>query len=273
MRFAAFCLLVLLVPGRALAQESQAPTQEQVAQARMLYEQGALAFQQERWADCASNFEQSFTLVFSPELLYNVGRCYEEAADISRDRDHYRRAIVAYVRYLQEVPGVDSRLIYLRIQQLRTALDALPPEEPLAADPAQAAAQLPSPLRVEYTTDFVSPGPVELSSSPREPGFAWTYTLTLGGATAAVALAALITGAVANSDYNELATTCGQTPEGCDPSDVSRVDTLATTTTVLLGVSAALLVSTGVAFFIEFSEQNTAGPAVEAFGLQFTRRF
>lgn len=284
MRFAAFCLLVLLVPGMAIAQESQAPSQEQIVQARMLYEQGELAFQQERWVDCASNFEQSFTLVFSPELLYNIGRCYEEAAAISHDRGHYRRAVAAYVRYLREVPDADSRTISLRIQRLGAALGALPPEEALSINPSLAIMnavtgleelqrQLTSPVRPEYTTDFIPPGAAALTVTPWEPGFAWTYTLALGGATAVVAIASLVTGMVAYGDYNELADTCGQTAEGCDPSDISRVDALATAAIVLLGISAALLVSTGIAFFIEFSEQNTAGPAVEAFGLQLTRRF
>lgn len=282
MRFAAFCLLVLLVPSMAFAQD--APSDETIAQARSLYERGALAFEQERWADCASHFEESFTLVFSPTLLYNIARCYEEEAALSHSPESYRRAIAAYVRYLREDPNAEPEPITVRLRDLRADLEAV---SPAAVDPATIIRTTvsdledvqetlsSSPLLREYVDNTIPPEAAELTASPpqEDSGFAWTYTLTFGIATVVVGIATLITEIVGINDYNTLADTCGMTVAGCDPSDINRVEVLGTTTGVLFGLTSALLVSTGVAFTVEFFNQNTAGPAGTAFGLQLTRSF
>lgn len=241
----------------ALAQDvdSDAPTPERVVRARQLYQQGAEAFERHRWLECAQAFEQSFTLVFAPELLYNIGRCYAEAARLSRSREHYGRAIAAYRRYMREVEDADNQEIGLAIDQLRAERDLLPPTEevasPLGAEPEPEESSATDAAAEREPDRQVLSRPVR--ALPQEQGgFAWTWTMVGASLTFAAAVAAIVTGVVASSEYDSLASTCGQTPEGCGAGQIARVQDLATGTNALLVASGVLLVGTGVAFGVEF---------------------
>lgn len=266
MRFVAFCLLaVLTVPSTSLAQEADAPTPEQVNQARSLYEQGAQAFERHRWLECAQSFERSFTIVFSPELLYNIGRCYEEAARLSRNRDHYSRALAAYQRYVREVEDADREEIALKVEQLRGELELLPPE--VDPDPEPPQEITPEPEVVQEET----PDPIlEVQPPAAESEYAWTWTTVGVAATALTAVAAVVLGVVANVEYDSLLNTCA--PD-CRPGDVDRVEGMIAATNALLVVSGVFLVGTGVVFTLEFVDQDRGAPIPSAFGVSYTRSF
>lgn len=249
-----FMVLLTFVP---VASAQTPPSREAIQQAQEHFNRAELAFRQERWLDCATHFEQSFTTIFAPELLYNVGLCYERAADTMGDADsipYMERAVGAYTRYLRELPqapdvaGIRVRLDDLRVllTRARAAVAAEEAEEETVEE-----TPLPEPVLVEEdpSEDLVTEDIAVVAPVDRGFGFGWTVTgaaFTLASFVTAIGLSI-----GAQEQFNDLAATCGQTPAGCSPSDVESVTTLATGANAMYVVSGILLAATGVAFGLE----------------------
>lgn len=231
-----------------------------VAEARAYFIRGQSAYAEERWEDCARNFEHSFRAVFAPELLYNIGLCYEKASNLSSDEDALplmERAVAAYTRYLRELPEAqdavqvrvsleDLRLMISRVrsqQEAETQEDPPPLSEEIEAED--------SPPYVESYLEL----PALVVSAPR-PSFG--YKLTVSGASLTVAsfVAALATGLRSRGMFRDLASSCGQTSEGCSSEDISRVARLRRTSSIFYAVSGAFMAATGVGFGLEFNRES-----------------
>jgi hypothetical protein len=248
MRSLVFVFVLFLLPCTALAQ--QATDDASIEEARLHYEQGALAFRTSRWLDCAQHFERSFTLVFAPELLYNIGLCYQRAYDTTHDVDNLHRGVAAFRRYLRELPNSDDRVdVQTRIGTMTSLLESLapPPETQPEPEPEPEVAPEPEP---EVVPD--PEPPVEEIPPPPPQGFQFVWTTSFGVATILSLVTTISLGAVADAQYHQLASGCGLTPSGCTPGEISNVDSLSLATNVMIGVTSALAVAAGVSFAFEF---------------------
>lgn len=252
MRASLFFVLVLVLSRAAGALAQEPPTPEELAEARSMYEQGATAYEQEAWALCAVYFERSFAIVFAPELLFNVGRCYDRAAHVEPREDFLRRAIAAYTRYLQEVPDAEGvGDVQGRLLVLRQVLGRLREIELESADVA------PAPVAV-VEVERVQARVVQAPEAPA--GFAWTWTAAGGAAAAIAGLVAVILGSVATVDYEGLVRRCGDAPAGCTEGDAARVEALATSANAFWGIGGVFAATTGVSFGVELDvELNAPG--------------
>jgi len=273
MRFTAIVFVLLCVPCVTFAQEQEI-TEDQINRSRELYVLGEEAYINRQWAQCADNFERSFSIVFSPELLYNIGRCYEELATTSGDPTHYGRAITAYTRYIREAHVEDTDALDLKIYRLSEALAHLEESTEIVYDYDSVLVPEEEVFDEPVVTSYHPPALIPRNRETPVPDsrFWWPATLYLGTATFVMLVATIITGVISLTTYNDLESTCGGTTAGCDSNDISKVNSLSTATNVLIGLTGALLVATGVAFYFEFSAHDgEASPS--AFGLRFTESF
>jgi tetratricopeptide (TPR) repeat protein len=105
-------------------------------EARTLFEQGRVAYQEGRYRDAWDYFRQAYLLSKRPALLYNVG----QAADrLRKDRE----ALEAFRMYLAQVPQAENRReVENRVRALEQQVDAAQPMQtappPASPDPAYA---------------------------------------------------------------------------------------------------------------------------------------
>jgi tetratricopeptide (TPR) repeat protein len=100
------------VTDEAEAEDAQASRDEE---ARARFEAGRLAYASSRYADALSEFEHAYELSGRPELLYNMGQCFDR---LRRDAD----AIETFERYLRELPAASNRIeVETRLEVLRAA--------------------------------------------------------------------------------------------------------------------------------------------------------
>lgn len=238
-----FLTLLMLFPTTALAQ-----TTEQVSSAREHFSRGEMAFRETRWTDCAVHFEASFQEIFAPELLYNIGLCYEHAAVASATATYADRALAAYSRYLRELPAAaDVAEVRLRISNLQQFLERVRP----AAEVAPVEIQLPAldPLPPE---EYAVGDVVVVGNREPERGFGFGWTLTAGALTLASFVAAIGLSAAAQEQFDELASTCGLEVLGCSREDVDGLSALVNGANIMYAVSGVFLAATGVALGVEF---------------------
>jgi hypothetical protein len=246
MRSLVFVFVLFLLPCTALAQ--QATTDAQIEEARLHYEQGALAFRTSRWLDCAQHFERSFTLVFAPELLYNIGLCYQRAYDTTHDIDNLHRGVAAFRRYLREIPTSDDRAdVQTRIGTMTALLESMAPPPEVEAEPEVVPEPDPQP---EIIAD--PEPPVEEIPPPPPQGFQFVWTTSMGVATILSLVTTISLGAIADAQFHQLSSGCGLTPMGCTSAEISNLDSLSLATNVMIGVTSALAVAAGVSFAFEF---------------------
>jgi len=268
-RFFLLLTALILTPAQVLAQAPERITSpEEREQARQLYERGAMAYQQERWSDCAARFEASFVIVFSPALLYNIGLCYENAASGETAQADLDRAYRAFSRYVRESPdGADvadaqAHLVSVleRIRSLSSVVTPAPaPEEiPPEEEPPEEGHADPVTPDVEVTaasdTSFVAP-PATTVESPHTP-FRYRWTLVGAGVAALSAALSIGYGASANSKSAEYSRSDNQCLPSLGESDICALRRQGLRHRLLanafLAVSAVALAGTGLAFTFEF---------------------
>lgn len=237
-----------------------AQTAEQVEQAREHFSLGQRAYQHERWMDCATHFEASFQAVFAAELLYNIGLCYERAADTMDDVAAIapmERAVAAYTRYLRELPETsDAATVQIRLTDLRTLLErARAASAAVEPEPQEAA---PEPIVPPVDSDLVADDIVVTipSVEPVNRGFGFGWAVTGGAFTLASFVTAIGLSLSAQEQFNSLASTCGQSGT-CSQADIDSLTTLASAANAMYVVSGILLAATGVALGLEFHFWNT----------------
>jgi len=223
------CVAAAVALGCALALGGGA-AEAQPATAMLRYENGTRLYGMQRFVEAAHEFEAAYALSQQAELLFNLGRAWEDAGETAR-------ALDAFVRFeAAGAPRYDLAQLRARIARLRGQLEAA---RPTPAAPSTAA-------RV-----VVPPSP---SASPR-PGtpVGPIVLMSVGGA---ALLAAIPLWASARSTYDDLVAVC---PMGSCPTvfegDARRAARFAVAGDVLVGVGAASLAA-GVTWLL-FDRQRT----------------
>ena len=234
--------------------------------ARVATKQAAAAFNLGHYDEAASLYEEAYRLVPDPILLYNLGQSYRQANQLDK-------ALIAYRSYLRTAP--DDAPNRAKVKQWVSELEwtsdiqakaaaqkaaqkeqpptpAVPapvvpaPVVPQPPEPQILQEQVPPPPSTPTRSDLVSQAPkVEepRSSSSWKKWAPWVGV----GITAALGVATTVEGFSARSSFSDLQQTCGKT-KTCTDSQVNGVRSKTTVTNVLLGLTAASAVATGVAF-------------------------
>ena len=223
------CVIGLLsVSAEAAAQDDAAAT----AEARRVFEGATRAYDERRYEDALAMFRRAYELTGTAELQYNLGITLERLGRV-------REAIAAYERYVEEaVDATDRGDVQVRIAGLQRAL-----EEPAPAPPEPA-----------------SPEPTETESG----GLFWTWVAA--GTTIALGVAAAVVWASATADYADLEERCLAMGGCTDPEiDDAGLSGRITATNVLVGLTLAAAVATGVLLVLELgggSDQEGVDVAV-----------
>jgi hypothetical protein len=94
--------LVAPATGAQAQDEAAEPTEGEVAQAQELFEQGLIAYKDERYAQALVHFLDSYDLNPLDELLYNIAYCYEQIGQPKKAVEYYRQ-------YLESVPEDEEK--------------------------------------------------------------------------------------------------------------------------------------------------------------------
>jgi len=269
-----FVLLASPVLAHAQSDPAPAPSPQAREQARQLFERGTLAYQQERWQACAERFEASFVLVFAPALLYNIGVCYENAAEGDSEARYFDRSARAFARYIreagetQDLQDVRHHLAVVQ-ERLQTLSQATPDPEPQAVPTApvlEAAAPPVAPVAPAAVPSPVTASPVVEVAIPTHH-FRFRWTAVSAGVTAASSLLSLAYGL----SSRHVGDACRQSGD-CSPQKIASINSTgnrrARMSNVFLGISAVALAGTGLSLSLELSHGSP-----ERASVSWTQRF
>jgi len=255
-------LFVCLIPASVSAQE-------RIDEAREAFQAGTEAYHAEHWLECAESFERSFQAIFAPELLFNVGLCYDNASNLLDDAEALpliERAIAAYSRYLREIPtATDAVTIRARLYELHQLLESArrstlaDEEEDEVLNAAESESLAPEPEQAA-----VIPPPEAPPVAPNDFGFTWTLTgsaLTLASFVAAVGLSL-----ASQAEFDRLSASCGHSGSGCSEGSLGGLGGLVLASNLMYALSGILLAGTGLALGLEFHAWST--PAETRAGVQ-----
>jgi tetratricopeptide (TPR) repeat protein len=203
--------------------------------ARKHFESGVAYLQESDYPNALKAFEKSFELSKRPEILLNVATVHERSGDL-------RSAVAALERYLAAAPqGEHVETVKLRIANLQKRIAEAGPDggttEPVEAPP---------PI-VPTATATSAPPPPTPDKPAEEPNRVPAYiAFGVGGLAAA---GAVLTGVLAQSEYDDAESSCAP---NCSDDDVSSGKTLALTSTILTGVA---VVGVGVGAYLFFTGQ------------------
>lgn len=220
--------LVLLAPAFAAAQTDDDDL------ARAHFESGSAYYEQGRYEDAAREFIESYRLSPRPVLLENAARAQERALE-------FDAAIATLQQLLRDHPDYpQAATIRERItsyERLRDRLQSRVGDDP-EPDP-------PEPVDVHAEASTTSDAPATSGGGGVSvPGI---ILLAAGGA---LGIATIITGAVSQSIFDDLASACGRST--CPPERQGDVDTgeaLALTSTILLFPSV-IAIGVGIVLLI-----------------------
>ena len=208
--------------------------------ARRHFESGVAYLQEADYENALKAFEKSFELSKRPDLLLNIATVHERKGD-------FKAAIASLKKYLEVEPSSEQRAtVESRIANLEKR--AQEPAPPPGTPPTEGPGAKPGPGPTPVTGDKP---PVEQKSNV--PAY---VLLGIGGITAA---GAVLTGVLANGEYNDAKDTCSPR---CTDDDVSAGKTLALTSTILTGVAVVSASIGAVLYFTgKPSTQEKAKPA------------
>ena len=132
-------LVALLATTSARAQEVPAPepvVDRTDARARELFENGRVLFDEGRYRDAISAWEESYNLSKRPLLLFNIGNAYEQLGELES-------ALEWLNRYRAFAPTEERAGLEGRIRSLEERLAAAPPEADAPSDPPVVPEHLP----------------------------------------------------------------------------------------------------------------------------------
>lgn len=210
----------------ALATGAGSTATAQSATAMLRYDNGTRLYAMHRFVEAAHEFEAAYTLSQQAELLFNLGRAWEDAGEISAALDAYLRFEAA------GAPGYDLTQLRSRIGRLRGTLSA-------AQATAVAVAPTPSPTAV---------GTPPAPRPPSAPSLVGPIVLmSLGGAALVSVIPLWVS---ARTTHNDLSSVCPtRTCATVFQGDAARASSFALAGDVLLGVGAASL-ATGVTWWL-----------------------
>gem|GEM_PF-987055 len=230
------CLALLCAHGAAFAQS----TSDDLA--RRHFESGAAYLEESDYDNALQAFQKAYDLSKRPEILLNIATVHERKAEL-------QPAIDALTQFLAVAPPGDEHIdaVKLRIQNLQKRLAdekanaPTPPATTTAPGATSATPVAPPPAAV-------SPAPPAQAAPPAHPSRLPAFiAFGVGGVAAG---AAVITGIIAETDYNSAKSSCSPT---CSDSQLSSGRAMALTSTILTGV-AIVGVGVGVTLLL------TSGP-------------
>ncbi|NTX17053.1 tetratricopeptide repeat protein [Myxococcus sp. CA056] len=279
--------LVLTLTGTtAVAANAAARTE-----ARRAFERGTRLYDQARYAEAATAFEQAYRQVPNGVVLYNLGQCYEKLGELDK-------ALTSYREYLRLVPKAKDRQgVQNRITNLETRLEAArrprvtvdsepsgaqvllngqargqtPWSEPVEVGAHELELTLPDHLSLKRSLEVRVGEPIQLrlvlaptpvmAADPvpdivpvvteEAPSRGRTWTWVAAGATGAATVGAVLLGSIARADARELTT------RPHDGADVRRLRDSAQgksrAANILYGVAGVAAATSVTLFFIEGS--------------------
>jgi hypothetical protein len=250
------CALVLSVVLSSLTPAAMASAQsgdaaELETEARARFSLGQLYYSQARFAEAATEFEAAYAAHAHPLLLHNIYLARRDMGDIAGAVD----ALTRYLATATDLAAADRRLLEGRLAAMRHQLEASPPthdtppppqDEPVVGDTAPVEAP-------DTLADPRSDPPDAAPAETTQPDTAQPTTTTgddglvTGGIVAfsfagAALLTMVITGPLALSERDRLASSCAPT---CTDEQVSTARTLGGVTDTAIGI-AAVAAATGV---------------------------
>lgn len=229
----ALALTALVAPAAAFAQPAD-PARD--AEARQHFTTGRDAFARGDFSTAATEFERAYALSRRPQLLYNIGRAYQEQL---RLEDAHR----AFQHYLDALPTAPDRAeVESRLRVIEVAMSHQAPPPP--ADPP--------PTRVVVVERPVTVRPAE--SHPWRVAF-WVLgglSLVTGGATVAL-------GVFADQRYNELLQSCAPR---CREDDVRDMSLRAGLVNAGIATTSALFAGAVVSFIVDRAQRRPAPTGV-----------
>ena len=277
-------ILVMAMLAAPMAWAGPSDDSEREA-ARVATKQATAAFNLGHYDEAASLYEEAYKHVPDPILLYDIGQSYRQA-------NQPDKALIAYRSYLRTAPDDAPNRAKVKqwvgelewtsdIQAKTAAQKAAPKTEPSApvvptpvvaapvvAAPVVAAPVVPQPPEPQISQqplpppwtparpDLVSQTSTVQEAQPSSSWKKWAPWLGVG-ITAALGVASIIEGLSARTSFSNLQAGCGQT-KTCTDSQVDGVRAKATVTNVLLGLTAASAVATGVVFYFSSGGGETS---------------
>jgi len=233
-------VLALAAASPAVAQESGSggSSGETAGDFDELVERGRTAYSEKNWMDAAEAFEKAYEVKQVPNLLYNIGRVYENAGE-------FKKAISFYEKFVNQ-PGIDidNRKDALdRIETLEQIVDYSEREEEEAPE---------SGSTVEPEQTAAPPG----DGAPIGPGTQQSFNIaaTLAGVGGAGLIAGSIFGILAsdaNSDFESADSLQGRRDA------IDRGETFSTVADILW-ISGGAIAATGIGLVIWPIERQPA---------------
>jgi tetratricopeptide (TPR) repeat protein len=255
-RVLAWARLALAVLGSILV-TAPASAQSESEAAKAAFQEGKRAYNLGRWEEALAGFEKAYKLSGDTVLLFNVAQAHRMAG-------HLEEALVSYRAFLREQPRSPNRglaeswIAAIEAKLRARKLDPAAPgahQPPALGEPGPAASATPAPPigapargrdgrpeRASADLGLTRPGPGAPERHLRTSS--WVGL----GVTAALAGGTVAAGLAVRNRFAELRDSCGQTVAGCSEADVDSVKTRVLVTNVLLGLTGASAVLTGLTF-------------------------
>ncbi|HTQ06202.1 MAG TPA: tetratricopeptide repeat protein [Polyangiaceae bacterium] len=232
------CALTVTLAGPARADDAD-------DLARRHFESGAAYLEESDYDNALKAFQKAYDLSHRPEILLNIATVQERRGDLPA-------AIAVLQAYLQADPTSDrAETTRLRIQNLQKRLAeagppaAAPPATTLPSPPATTPPPPSPPPAVTAAPTAAPPPPPPAAPAPNHvPSF---IAFGVGGA---ALVAAVVTGVVANGDYQDDKKKCGP---NCSDAQISSAKSMALVSDV---TTAVAVVGAAVGVTLWF----TAGP-------------
>ena len=236
-----------VVPARALAQTASSDDL-----ARRHFDSGAAYLQESDYENALKAFQKAYELSKRPAILINI-------ATVEERRGNLEGAITALKTYLELEPtGEHAETTKLRLQNLekRASEQAVPP--PVAPVPAPAPTPAaPPPAPEKSAAKPAAAAPKDEGAPDRMPAY---VAFGIGGV---AALGAVVTGIMANSEYQNAKKDCSP---ACTDSELASGRTLATVSTIATGV-AVIGAGFGVVLWLTTPSETAASSALVRVGL------
>ncbi|MEM6957322.1 MAG: tetratricopeptide repeat protein [Myxococcota bacterium] len=251
----------VLVASCLAAASASAQDVDRTNEARSLYDAGAVAFRDGRFAAALNRWQESYELSQLPALLYNIGTAHDRLG-------HRREAIAAYEGYLEATPDAENaNYTRSRIAILQSQLAERGGDDPGDADGGQDD-------RGRNGRDDADPGEDALGEdvngeasteadpparNARERSIAGPIALLAGGGAALLAGVGLAI--AADSQYSDLEDRCanGVCPPGSQ-GDIDRLVRVGRSADILMAVGGAAAVGGLVWLLVGGGEEDrTAG--------------
>jgi tetratricopeptide (TPR) repeat protein len=224
-------LVLAVAAALALAGPAPASAQSGSEAAKAAFQEGKRAYNLGRWEEALAGFEKAYKLSGDTVLLFNVAQAHRMAG-------HLEEALVSYRAFLREQPRSPNRgLCESWIAAIEAKLKAR------GAEPATSAAHPPAPAVVAAP----APATIALGRSPAPNREVRVLSWVGLGVTAVLAAGTVVAGLAARGRFDELRDSCGQTG-GCSDADIDGVKRRVLVTNVLLGLTGASAVLTGLSF-------------------------